>query len=104
MPSYVCQLNWTEQGARNAADTLGRAADFRALVERLGGKIRENLYTIGDCDVVIVSEFPDDETEATAMLHLATLGNVRTRSMRAFTDEEAAAIIRRLGSPPLRKS
>lgn len=104
MPSYVCQFNWTEQGARNAADTLERAADFRALVERLGGRIREHLYTMGECDVVVVTEFPDDETEAAAMLHLARLGNVRTRSMRAFTNDEAAAILRRLhgSSPPPR--
>jgi uncharacterized protein with GYD domain len=96
MASYVCQLNWTEQGAKNAKDTLRRAADFRAHVERLGGKVREHLYTLGECDIFIVMEFPDDETEAAAMVHLATLGNVRTRSTRAFTDEEAAAIIRRL--------
>jgi uncharacterized protein with GYD domain len=97
MPSYVSLLTWTEQGAKNAGDTLKRAGDFRALVERLGGKIREHLYTIGECDVVIVLEFPDDETEAAAMLQLAKLGNVRTKSMRAFTDAEAAAIIRRFG-------
>lgn len=96
MPSYVAQLNFTEQGAKNAGDTLERAEDFRILVERLGGKIREHLYTLGECDIVIVMEFPDDEAEAAAMLRLATLGNVRTKSMRAFTDEEAAAIIRRL--------
>jgi uncharacterized protein with GYD domain len=95
MPSYVSLLNWTEQGARNASDTLQRAEDFRVLVERLGGKVREHLYTLGDCDIVIVMEFPDDEAEATAMLQLARLGNVRTKSMRAFTDAEAAAIIRR---------
>ncbi len=96
MPSYVSLLNWTEQGAKNAGDTLKRAGDFRVLVECLGGKVREHLYTIGECDIVMVMEFTDDESEATAMLHLATLGNVRTKSMRAFTDEEAAAIIRRL--------
>ncbi len=97
MPSYVSLLNWTEQGAKNAGDTLKRAADFRGLVERLGGKVREHLYTLGECDVVIVMEFPDDEAEAFAMLQLATLGNVRTKSMRAFTEEEAVAIMRRFG-------
>ena len=96
MPSYLSLLNFTDQGAKNAGDTLKRAGEFRVMVERLGGKIREHLYTLGEYDVAIVLEFPDDETEATAMLQLARLGNVRTKSMRAFTDEEAAAIIRRL--------
>ena len=95
MPSYVSLLNWTEQGAKNAGDTLKRAKEFRALVERLGGKVREHLYTLGECDIVVVMEFPDDDTQAIAMLQLARLGNVRSKSMRGFTDEEAAAIIRR---------
>ncbi len=96
MPSYVSLLSWTEQGAKNAGDTLKRASEFRTVVERFGGKVREHLYTIGECDIVQVMELPDDETAAAAMLHLARLGNVRTKSMRAFTDDEAAAIIRRL--------
>ena len=97
MRTYVSLFNWTGQGAKNAKDTLKRAADFRDLVERLGGKLREHLYTMGECDVVAVMEFPDDESEAAAMLQLATLGNVRTKTMRAFTNEEAATIIKRLG-------
>jgi uncharacterized protein with GYD domain len=96
MPTYVILMNWTEQGAKNCRDTLKRAKDHRAFVEELGGKVREHLYTLGEYDIVMVTEFPDDETEATAMLQLATFGNVHTKSMRAFTDEEAAGIITRL--------
>lgn len=96
MPRYVSFLNWTDQGARNSRDTVKRAKEFRGLVERLGGRLREHVYTLGEYDVVMVMDFPDDETEATAMLQLAALGNVRTKSMRAFTDEEAAAIVNRL--------
>ena len=34
---------------------------------------------------------------AAAVLALASLGNVRTKTMRAFTDGETAAIIAQLG-------
>jgi uncharacterized protein with GYD domain len=44
-----------------------------------------------------VTEFPDDDSVAAAVLTLASLGNVRTKTMRAFTDPEAAAIIPQLG-------
>ena len=97
MPSYVILLNWTDQGAKNSCDTIERAHAFRAAIESLGGKVREHLYTLGDYDVVMVTEFPGDDTVAAAVLQLSSLGNVRTRTMRAFTDQEAAAIITRLG-------
>ena len=97
MRSYVVLANWTDQGAKNIRDTLKRAKAFRALIESRGGKLREHLYTFGQYDIVMVTEFPDDETAAAAVLALASLGNVRVQTMRAFTDQETAGIIPQLG-------
>ena len=47
--------------------------------------------------MITVAEFPDDATAAAAVLTLASLGNVRAKTMRAFTDEETAAIVSQLG-------
>ena len=96
MRSYVILLNWTDQGAKNSRDTLKRAHAFDTLIQSRGGKLREHLYTLGEYDIVMVTEFPDDETAAAAVLQLAALGNVHTKTMRAFTDKETAAIIPRL--------
>jgi len=97
MRSYVILANWTEQGAKNSRDTIKRAKAFRALIESRGGKLREHLYTLGEYDIVMVTEFPDDETAAATVLALASLGNVRTKTLRAFTDGETAAILAQLG-------
>lgn len=97
MPSYVILLNWTDQGAEHSPDTIERAQAFGAAIESLGGRVREHLYTLGEYDVVMVTEFPDDDTAAAAVLQLSSLGNVRTKTMRAFTDRETTAIIARLG-------
>ena len=97
MHSYVILANWTDQGIRNTRDTLKRAKDFHALIENRGGRLREHLYMLGEYDIVMVTEFPDDETAAAAVLTLASLGNIRAKTMRAFTDEETAAIIPQLG-------
>jgi uncharacterized protein with GYD domain len=97
MPSYVTLMNWTELGAKNSRDTLERTKAFDAMVGNLGGKVREHVYTFGEYDIVMVTEFPDDETAATALLQLASLGYVHTETMRAFTDEELAAIMSRPG-------
>ncbi len=97
MRSYVILMNWTDQGVKNSRDTLKRARAFRALIESRGGKVREHLYTLGGYDIVMVIEFSDDDAAAAAVLTLASLGNVRTMTMRAFTDGETAAILPQLG-------
>jgi len=97
MRSYVILANWTDQGVKSSRDTLKRAKSFRALIESRGGKLREHLYTLGDYDIIMVTEFPDDDSAAAAVLTLASLGNVRAKTMRAFTDGETAGIIAQLG-------
>ncbi len=93
MPRYVTLMDWTEQGAARCHDLIARAGELEALIHGLGGTIREHLYTFGEHDIVLVTEFPDDRAEAIAMLHLASLGDVRTTTMRAFTDQETGALV-----------
>jgi uncharacterized protein with GYD domain len=93
MRSYVILVNWTDQGVKNSRETLKRARAFGGLIDSRGGKVREHLYTLGEYDIVMVTEFPDDDTAAAAVLQLASLGNVRTKTMRAFTDQETAGIL-----------
>jgi uncharacterized protein with GYD domain len=97
MPTYVSLIHWTEQGIKNYKDTTSRAADFSKLVESLGGRVHELLWTVGEYDIVAVSEFPDDETGTAALLQVGSLGNVRTSTMRAYNADEMGNIIRRAG-------
>jgi uncharacterized protein with GYD domain len=97
MPAFVSLLNWTDQGIKNFRDTVHRADDFRSLVEKSGGSVRELLWTVGEYDLVSVIETPDDETATAVLLQVSALGNVRTRTMRAFNSDEMSAIIGRTG-------
>jgi uncharacterized protein with GYD domain len=97
MPTYVSLINWTEQGVRNFRDTVHRAEDFRGLVKENGGQVRQILWTLGEYDVVGVVEFPDDEAATATLLQLGALGNVRTRTMKAFDAAQMTAIIQRTG-------
>ena len=47
----------------------------------------------GQYDMVVVSECPDDETAARVMLAIGSAGNVRTETLRAFTEDEYRKII-----------
>ena len=96
MRSYVILLNWTDEGVRKSRDTLKRAEAFRGLIENHGGKVREHLYTLGEYDIAMVAEFSDDESAGAAVLALSSLGHVRTKTMRAFTDREISGLIAQL--------
>jgi uncharacterized protein with GYD domain len=97
MPTYVSLVNWTEQGVKNFRDTLRRAEDYRGLVEKSGGQVRQLLWTLGEYDIVAVADFPDDETATAVVLQTAAGGNVRTTTMKAFDADQMSAIIQRTG-------
>jgi uncharacterized protein with GYD domain len=97
MPVYVSLVKWTDQGIKNYRDTVDRARDYSALVERHGGRTRELLWAIGEYDIVTIAEYPDDETATAALLQVGALGSVRTTTMRAFDADEMTGIIARAG-------
>jgi uncharacterized protein with GYD domain len=97
MMTYVSLVNWTDQGIRNFRDTTQRAEEFSKLVENSGGKVRELLWTVGEYDTVCVLDFPDEETGVAALLNACSLGNIRTKTLRAFGAEEMTGIIGRAG-------
>jgi uncharacterized protein with GYD domain len=95
MSTYVCLFNFTDDGIRHYRDTTHRAAEFAKLVENYGGRVREEVWTVGEYDAVAIADFPDDESGMAALLHVGSLGNVRTRSLRAFSADEMSGIISR---------
>ena len=97
MPTYVNLVRWTDQGIKNYQDSPSRAADFAKLVQSLGGRVRELLWTTGEYDLVTVIELPDEETAAAAGLRVASLGSIRTTTMRAFSADEMGSIITKAG-------
>ena len=73
-------------------DTAKRAEAARQAAEKAGGKL-QLFYTMGQYDIVGIAEAPDDEALLRLNLSLASLGNVRTTTMKAWTEEEAAKVI-----------
>jgi uncharacterized protein with GYD domain len=95
VPTYVHLLNWTDQGIKNFRQTTERARDFTKLVEASGGKVRELVWTVGEYDLVTVSEYPDEESAAAALLQVGSAGNIRSNTLRAFSAPEMEGIIAR---------
>jgi uncharacterized protein with GYD domain len=97
MPTYVNLLNWTEQGVRDFQKTTDRNAEARRTASEMGGKIKDSYWTLGPFDLVLVSEFPDDETATAFALAVSSRGSARTTSMRAFDIDEVRSIIGKVG-------
>jgi uncharacterized protein with GYD domain len=95
MARYVVLLNWTEQGVKNAKDTVTRAAAARQAFEKAGGRLVDVFWTMGQYDLVITAEAPDDETMCAINVALGRLGNVRTSTLRAFGEAEMQRIVQK---------
>lgn len=98
MAIYIALINWTEQGVKNVADSPRRAQAFREMAEGMGCTVQGLFYTMGRYDIAARIEAPDDETISAVMLKVARLGNVRSETMRAYTEEEFARIAAKVGS------
>lgn len=97
MPTFVSLVSWTEQGVRNFKETASRAAAAKDLATRMGGEMREIYWTLGEYDIVVVADFPDDETGTAFLLALSSQGNVRSTTMRAFNTDEIQRVISKVG-------
>lgn len=96
MANYVILLNWTDQGVATARETVTRSTQLTAALRKMGGKMKNVLWTIGAYDVVLTVEAPDDETVTAFCLDVAAAGNARTTTMRAFDRTEMAGILERV--------
>lgn len=94
MPHYVSLMRWTSQGVAGLPAWRDRVEEGERIVSDAGGSLVGVYVTLGRYDVVEIFEAPNDETAYGIVLELARHGNVRTETLRAFTREEAEAIVR----------
>jgi uncharacterized protein with GYD domain len=96
MPRYVVLANWTDQGMRNVKHTTERMDHGGELAEKHGLKLEQAYWTVGPYDMVTVFEAPDDEALSAHLLEIGSLGNVRTTTLRAYSEEEMSGLLQRL--------
>jgi len=95
--TFIILMKFTDQGIRNVKETVERAKSFvEAAESKFGVKIKELYWTLGEYDLVGISDAPDEETATALALSLGALGNVRTLVMRAFTAEEMSGILAKI--------
>ena len=96
MPHYVSLMRWTSKGVAGLPAWRERVEEGERIVEEAGGKLVGVYVTLGRYDVVEIFEAPDDDTAAEILMKLQRHGAEHTETLRAFTRDEAEAIVKRL--------
>ena len=93
MPTFMMSLNWTDQGIRAVKDSPKRSEAARDLAKKVGVEIKHLYLTSGDSDLVIFVDAPSGDNVAKFALAVSSLGNVRTRTVRAWSADEYRKLI-----------
>jgi uncharacterized protein with GYD domain len=96
MQTYIGLYKLTDQGVKTIKDAPARLEAALKGAEKMGGKSLGLYVVMGEYDYVAIGEFPSDEVATTFALGISSLGNVRTTTLRAFTKEEFAAMVKKL--------
>jgi uncharacterized protein with GYD domain len=93
METYVMLFNLTDQGIRNVKDITMRVEPLRELADSLDITVRNIFWMLGQYDMIAIIEAPN-EIAATALgLSIGKAGNVRTQTLRAFSQAEMGPIL-----------
>jgi len=93
---FILSINWTDQGIRNIKDAPKRAQAARDLGKKVGVDIKQLYLTSGESDLVAIVETANGDNVAKFAMALGSLGNVRTRTARAWSDTEFHKLVSEL--------
>lgn len=93
MPTYISLIQYTQKGIESIKDSPKRLDAARKAYEEAGAKLKDFYLVLGEYDIVAVVDAPNDETAARVNLQIASKGNIRTRTLRAFSEAEYRKLI-----------
>ncbi len=96
MPTYITLFKLTDKGIKDIKNAPKRIEEGLKSFEAMGGKVIGFYTVLGEYDYVSIGEAPNDEVAMTFMLGIGTQGNVRSTTLKAFTQDEFSAIVAKL--------
>ena len=90
MAKYLIHASYTADGLKGLQKdkASGRRDAVRQLLDGVGGKLESMYYALGEDDVVIIADLPDNVAASTLSLTVSASGLVRTRTTALLTIEE----------------
>lgn len=96
MPTYVTLMRFTQKGAEQIKQGPARLEEAKKRAKERGAEIKAYYLTMGQYDAVVITESPSDEVQAVGVLQGASMGFIRTETMRAFTEAEYKKMVGQL--------
>jgi uncharacterized protein with GYD domain len=96
VPHYVSLMRFTSQGMAGLPGWRERVEEGERIVEEAGGSLVGVYVTLGRYDVVEIFDAPTDDVAMEILMKLQRYGAEHTETLRAFTRDEAADIVKRL--------
>jgi uncharacterized protein with GYD domain len=93
MATYISLIKFTHQGITSIKDGPDRLDAGKETLKRFGSELKAFYLTMGQYDIVAISEAPDDASAAKVALVIGSAGNVTTETLRAFTEDEYRQIV-----------
>jgi len=93
MPTYITLLQFTQQGVEKIKESPARLDRSKQAFQAMGAEVKAFYLVLGQYDAVVIAEAPNDEVVAKLALVSGSQGNVRTETLRAFTEEEYRKLI-----------
>ena len=93
MATYISLIRWTGKGIENVKDSPNRLEVAKKAFKAAGAEMKAFYMVMGQYDMVVITEAPDDETASRVVLSVGATGSIRTETFRAFTEGEYQKII-----------
>ena len=93
MATYITLFRYTQQGIGNIKESPARLDAAKQAARALGAEVKAFYLVMGQYDGVIIVEAPNDEAVTKLLLATGSLGNVRTETLRAYTEDEFRKLI-----------
>ncbi len=93
MPLYIVLGSYTDQGIKTIGDAPARMRQFIETNEGQGFKLHGFFWTMGEYDIVIIIEAPNQKAMMQTVSAVGMQGNVRTRTLPAFTMDQLEELL-----------
>src|SRR3954463_9897104 len=100
MPKYLIQANYVGEGIKGLLKEGGssRRAIVEKLFESMGGKMEAFYYALGETDLYIIGDLPDNVTATTLILTVNSTGTVACKTTVLMTPEDVDEAVKKTPS------
>src|SRR5262249_30497608 len=90
MPKYLVQASYTTEGLKGLLKEGGskRREVIEQLLKALGGRVEAFYFAFGDNDVYVISDMPDNVSQAAVALAVNASGAAKGKTTVLLTAEE----------------